>query len=41
MTQCLSANTIPDTGCDGLLGGKPAELRRLLGKAQHADAGQK
>jgi hypothetical protein len=41
MTQYLSANAIPDTGHDGLPGGKPAELRRLLGEAQHADARQK
>jgi hypothetical protein len=33
MTQYLSANAIPDTGHDGLPGGKPDELRRLLGEA--------
>jgi hypothetical protein len=41
MTQYLSANATPDTGHDGLPGGKPDELRRLLGEAQHADARQK
>ena len=41
MTQHLSANAISGTGCNGLLCGKPAELRTLLGEAQHANARQK
>jgi hypothetical protein len=41
MTQHFSANAIPGTGRNGLLRGKPAELRMLLGEAQNADARQK
>ncbi len=41
MIQYLSANAISGTGRNGLLCGKPAELRTLLGEARHADTRQK
>jgi hypothetical protein len=41
MTQYLSTNDIPSSDRNGLLRGKPAKLRILLGEVQHADARQK